>query len=71
MAAGVFGYQPYHLHMQIVLKSGSLNFLEPSGPLQVCSGIALTFTALNIEHVMSRIDNVQTPSFYVLESQSK
>jgi len=25
----------------IVLKSGSLNLLEPSGPLQACNGIAL------------------------------
>jgi hypothetical protein len=25
----------------IVLKSGSLNLLEPSGPVQVCNGIAL------------------------------
>jgi hypothetical protein len=28
----------------IVLKSGSLNLLEPSGPVQVSDGIALTFT---------------------------
>jgi hypothetical protein len=27
----------------IVLKSGSLNFLEPSGPVQACNGIALLF----------------------------
>ena len=27
--------------MSIVLKSGSLNLLEPSGPLQACNGIAL------------------------------
>jgi len=27
--------------MPIVLKSGSLNLLEPSGPLQECKGIAL------------------------------
>jgi hypothetical protein len=39
--AGVYGWQPYHLHVPIVLNSGSLNLLEPSGPLQVCSGIAL------------------------------
>jgi len=31
----------YHLHMPIVLKSGSLNFLEPSGPVQACHGSAL------------------------------
>jgi len=27
----------------IVLKSGSLNLLEPSGPVQACNGIALPF----------------------------
>jgi len=27
--------------MPIVLKSGGLNFLEPSGPVQACTGIAL------------------------------
>jgi hypothetical protein len=27
----------------VVLKSGSLNLLEPSGPVQACSGIALLF----------------------------
>jgi hypothetical protein len=26
------------------LKSGSLKLLEPSGPVQACNGIALTFT---------------------------
>ena len=40
-AAGAWGWQPYHLHVPIVLKSGSLNLLEPSGPVQACNGIAL------------------------------
>jgi hypothetical protein len=31
----------YHLHVPIVLKSGSLNILEPSGPVQACRGITL------------------------------
>jgi len=30
-AAGALGWQPYHLHVPIVLKSGSLSLLEPSG----------------------------------------
>jgi hypothetical protein len=33
--------QPYHLHVPTVLKSGSLNLLEPYGPVQACNGIAL------------------------------
>jgi hypothetical protein len=40
-AAGAYGWQPYHLHVLIVLKSGSLNLLEPSGPVQACNGTAL------------------------------
>ena len=28
----------------VVMKPGNLNFLEPSGPLQACSGIILPFT---------------------------
>jgi hypothetical protein len=30
----------------VVTKSGSLNFLEPSGPVQACNGTALPFTFL-------------------------
>jgi hypothetical protein len=44
-AAGAYGWQPYHLHVPIVLKSGSLNLLEPYGPVQACNGIALPFTS--------------------------
>jgi hypothetical protein len=30
-----------HLHVPIVMKSGSLNLFEPSGPVKACNGIAL------------------------------
>jgi len=40
-ATGAYGWQPYHLHVPTVLKSGSLNLLETSGPVQTCNGIAL------------------------------
>ena len=33
-AAGVYSWQPYQFHVPIVLKSGSLNLLEPSGIVQ-------------------------------------
>jgi len=42
-AAGAYGSQPYHLHVPIILKSGGLNLLEPSGTVQACNGIALPF----------------------------
>jgi len=40
--------EPYHLHVLIVFKSGSLNLLELSGPVQACTGIALPFMSLQI-----------------------
>jgi hypothetical protein len=39
---------PYHLHVLIVLKFGSLNRLEPLGPVQACNGIALPLLALHV-----------------------
>ena len=36
--------KPDHLHVPMVLKSGNLNLLKPSGPVQACNGIALPFT---------------------------
>jgi len=40
-AAGVYGRKRFNLHVPTVLKSGSLNLLEPSGPVQDCNGINL------------------------------
>jgi hypothetical protein len=40
-AAGGYGWQPYHLNVPIVLKSGSLNLLVLSGPVLASTGIAL------------------------------
>jgi hypothetical protein len=41
LAAGACGWQPYHFHVSIVFKSGSLKLLEPYWPVQICNGIAL------------------------------
>jgi hypothetical protein len=49
--AGGWGWQPYHLYVPIVLKSGSINLLQPSGPVQACNGIALLFTKLCSENL--------------------
>jgi hypothetical protein len=40
-ATGAYGWQPHHYHVPIVLKSGSLNLMEPYGPVQACNGIAV------------------------------
>ena len=42
-AVGTYGWQSYHLHVPIVLKSGSLNLLGRSGSVQTCTGIAFSF----------------------------
>ena len=42
-AFGALAWQPYHPHVPTVLKSGRLNPLEPSGPVQACNGMALPF----------------------------
>jgi len=37
------------------MKSGNINFLEPSGPLQACNGTALHFTyAGNTESALKK-----------------
>jgi hypothetical protein len=38
-AAGAYGWQPYPIHVPKILKSGSLDLLEASGPVQACNGI--------------------------------
>jgi len=40
-AAGAWGW-PQHFHVPNVMKSGSLNLLEPSGPHRACYGTALS-----------------------------
>ena len=39
------------LSCAVVMKSGNLNFLEPSGPLQACNGTALPL-CIYVSHVM-------------------
>jgi hypothetical protein len=39
-AAGAWGWQPYQIHVPIVLKYGSLKLLEFSELFQACNGIA-------------------------------
>jgi hypothetical protein len=58
-AAGVYGWQLYHLHVPIVMKSGSLNFLEPSGSVQARNGIALHFTCIlyNFNYCNQKMNN--------------
>jgi len=45
-AAGAWCWQPYHLHVSNFMESGNLNHLDPSGPVQPCTGIALPLPLL-------------------------
>jgi hypothetical protein len=65
-AAGAKGWQPCHRHVPIVLKSGSLNLPEPSGPLQVYNGIAL----LLLVDVFVCIWDVQSTLIYLNKQKS-
>jgi hypothetical protein len=51
-AAGAYGWQPYHLHVSTVLKSGCLNLLETSGPAQACNGIVLPLHCVTPLHAI-------------------
>ena len=48
-----------------VMKSGNLNFLEPSGPLQACNGTALPLLKVNRACPTGRIDQKFGPVFIV------
>jgi hypothetical protein len=43
----------------IVLKSGSLNLLEPSGLVQACNWIALPFTLYEVRIRETDLHNIQ------------
>jgi hypothetical protein len=47
-AAGAQDWHSNHFHVPIVLKSGSLNLMEPLGPVQVCNGIVLLLDWLHV-----------------------
>jgi len=61
-AAGALVGQPYHLHVQIVMKSGSLNLLEPSGPVQACNGIDLPLQNF-IQHLFLKVSHAQRQTY--------
>jgi len=57
-AAGAQKWQPYHLHVSTILKCGSLNLLEQSGPVKIRTGIALPYvfwSAHNKPHLFARL----------------
>ena len=67
-AAGAYGWQPYHLHVPIVLKSGSLNLQETSGSVLACNGIALPCGWWYQKSIETHMSRGRTPYiFYVYQ----
>ena len=72
---GIFHRQSFrsgstrHFHVPIVLKSGSLNHLEPSEPLQVCTWIGfLFFTTRPAQNVTNAEPKLRLHQCLVLEN---
>ena len=54
--AGAWGWQPHHLCVPNVMKSGSLNLLVPSGSHRACYGSALLYLTANVPvKVLNRV----------------
>jgi hypothetical protein len=67
-AAGAYGWQSRHLHVPTVLKSGTLNLQEPSGPVKACNGIDLLRSYSNRIPAMFAL--ILIPLFYLLFSKT-
>jgi hypothetical protein len=64
---GAQGCQTYHLHVQSVLKSGSLSFLHSSFPVQACNEFALRLLLiLNVYMYLSYVLQLIPTSGYSL-----
>ena len=56
--------------MSIVLKSGSLNLLEPFGPVQACNGTALYATIPLTAGITSLIENFPPANIFTTASNT-
>ena len=45
-AAGAYVWQPYHLQVTTIMKSGNFNLPQTSGPVQTCTEIAFDLPVL-------------------------
>jgi hypothetical protein len=61
---GVKAADAQGLHVSIVMKSGSLNLLEPYGPVQACNGNALSLLCFTKgRKAVGRIGSYVTATF--------
>ena len=66
--ASALGWQHYHLHVLTVLKSGSLNLLEPSGPIQACNWITLCMSLTSHTWVASSmVSQLHTSATFMIQ----
>jgi len=49
---GAYGWQPYRIHVPIVLQFRSPKLLEPSGPVQACNEIAVPLRSQQASEVL-------------------
>ena len=71
MAAGAYGWQPYHLYVPTVLKAGSLNLLKTVGLVLACVGIALPFTSFLMNAgCMVEFMSIKVPLQHKLDGQT-
>jgi len=68
-AASAQRWQPYHLHVPIVLKSGRLNLLETSGLYRDCFNFTCYYPS-NIRSVQPTRGNYYTTDFYRVTKKS-
>jgi hypothetical protein len=61
-------WQPYHFRVLTVMKSGTLQLLEPSGPVQVCTEIALLLHSCFLSWHLSTGTSF-SPKHKILQSQ--
>jgi len=52
----------------VVMKSGNLNFLEPSGPLQACNGNGLPFTCRSVSHIVCNYKGKRTECLWAFQT---
>jgi hypothetical protein len=57
-AADARGWQPYHLYVPIVLKSGNFTLLEPSRVVKACNGIAVPLPLLYNDQLNAQVFNL-------------
>jgi hypothetical protein len=71
--AGMYSWRPYHLHVPTVLKSGSLNLLELSGPVLACNWIALPFTISPLkktrDYYMTQLQSLRVKNFLCIQKE--